>query len=173
MLFSVCCRWLVLMASLVLAPAHAARSWEGRVTYVTDGDTLWVQPLSGGAPLKLRLEGLDAPEICQPWGPESQRALSALLQGQPVRVHAKGQDAYGRRLSQIQFQGQDVGQWLVHQGHAWSIRFQGRAGRYAPEQQDAQKHSRGLFSQPEPRLTPRQFRQRHGACRLPQTGHSG
>lgn len=48
----------------------APRVYEARVTRVSDGDTIWVQPLSGGRYRKLRLDGLDAPEICQLGGAE-------------------------------------------------------------------------------------------------------
>jgi micrococcal nuclease len=165
--------WLTLLPCLLLTPAQAARPWDGRVTHVTDGDTLWVQAFSGGEPQKLRLEGLDAPEVCQPWGLQAHVALQSLLLGQQVRVRTLNRDAYGRRLSQVWYQGQDVGDWLVRQGHAWSSRFQGRSGRYDAAQQQAQLLRKGLFSQAGPWLTPRQFRQRYGACRSPQTGHPG
>jgi micrococcal nuclease len=153
--------------------AQAARLWEGRVTHVSDGDTLWVQPLSGAAAQKLRLEGLDAPELCQRWGEEARAALQGLLRGQVVQVQSLNRDTYGRRLARIQWQGRDVGHWLVLQGHAWSSTFQGRAGRYEEAQQQAQAQRRGVFSQAGTPLTPRQFRQRYGACPLPQTGHAG
>jgi micrococcal nuclease len=163
-----------LLLSLGLGmPAQAAHLWEGRVTHVSDGDTLWVQPLSGAAAQKLRLEGLDAPELCQRWGEEARAALQGLLRGQVVQVQSLNRDTYGRRLARIQWQGHDVGHWLVLQGHAWSSTFQGRAGRYEEAQQQAQAQRRGVFSQAGTPLTPRQFRKRYGACPLPQTGHAG
>lgn len=169
--------WRPLSALLLLLglgmSAQAARLWEGRVTHVSDGDTLWVQPLSGAAAQKLRLEGLDAPELCQRWGEEARAALQGLLRGQVVQVQSLNRDTYGRRLARIQWQGHDVGHWLVLQGHAWSSTFQGRTGRYHEAQQQAQAQRRGVFSQAGTPLTPRQFRQRYGACPLPQTGHAG
>jgi hypothetical protein len=54
--------------------------------HVSDGDTVWVQPLQGGEAYKVRLQGIDAPEICQPWGPQARAALHAVLQGQVVEV---------------------------------------------------------------------------------------
>ena len=173
MSFFRCTACLSMLFCLLLTPAHAARLWAGRVTHVTDGDTLWVQAFAGVEAHKLRLEGLDAPEACQAWGPQAHAALRSLLLGQVVQVRTLNRDAYGRRLSQVQYQGQDVGDWLVRQGHAWSSRFQGRSGRYDAAQQQAQLLRKGLFSQPGPWLTPRQFRQRYGACRPPQTGHPG
>ena len=67
--------------------------YEARVTRVFDGDTLWVQPLDGGRYRKLRLDGLDAPEICQsgggapggaaPAGGTMSRAEAAMILGVP------------------------------------------------------------------------------------------
>jgi len=158
---------------LLCASAQAARSWDPRVTHVSDGDTLWVRPLNGAQAQKIRLEGLDAPELCQHGGEEARAALQGLLRGHVVQVQSLNRDTYGPGLARIQWQGQDVGHWLVLQGHAWSSSFQGRAGRYDEAQQQAQAQRRGVFSRAATPLTPRQFRKLHGACPLPQTGHAG
>jgi endonuclease YncB( thermonuclease family) len=84
------------MRSLVLLCAvfcSSAWGWLGVVTYVSDGDTVWVQPLQGGKAHKVRLLGIDAPEICQPWGPQSRAALHAVLQGQVVEVTVRTRDS--------------------------------------------------------------------------------
>ena len=79
---------IILMASNV----HAKRAFAGKVSYVTDGDTLWVQPDAGGAPRKLRLDGIDAPEICQSGGEASRAMLAqrALYQRVEVTVRQIG-----------------------------------------------------------------------------------
>ena len=53
-----------LAAAFLLLAATCARAdaWQGTVTWVTDGDTLWVRPDAGGRARKLRLKGVDAPE---------------------------------------------------------------------------------------------------------------
>ena len=89
-------RW-VLCVALALAAGFAAvaqdgagpligTSWLARVSYVVDGDSIWVRPEGGGDRVRLRIDGVDAPEICQSHGPESRDALRALALGQPVRV---------------------------------------------------------------------------------------
>ena len=35
------------------------------VTYMIDGDTLYVRPVEGGKTVSVRIDGIDAPEICQ------------------------------------------------------------------------------------------------------------
>ena len=85
-----------LIGAMLCAWAMHAQAWLGVVTHVSDGDTVWVQPLQGGEAHKVRLLGIDAPEICQPWGPQSRAALHAALQGQVVEVRARTRDSYGR-----------------------------------------------------------------------------
>ena len=146
--------------------------WQGVVTFVSDGDTLMVRPALGGAPVKIRLDGLDAPEICQAHGMASRQALQSRVMGQSVNVQGRRRDNYGRVLARISRQrdtaGQagsrdDVGEWMVRQGHAWSHRFRRDAGPYAAQEAEAKAAQRGLFEDARA-LQPRDFRKRHGPC---------
>ena len=156
-------RWLLLLTLVAALPAHAA-SYVARGTHVVDGDTLWVRPARGGAPVEIRLLDLDAPEGCQAWGPQAYDALRSRVHRQDVRVQSRGTDDYGRQLARIAWRGQDVGRWLVRNGYAWSATFHGRPGPYAAAQAQARRERKGLWHQPEP-VEPRAFRQRHGRCR--------
>jgi hypothetical protein len=133
------------------------------VTHVSDGDTVWVQPLQGGEAQKIRLLGLDAPEVCQAWGPQSRFALHAVLQGQWVEVQGRHHDIYGRLLANISRQGHDVGAWMVAHGHAWSSGYPYRGGPYEALQMQAQSQRLGLFADVRA-VPPRAFRQRFGTC---------
>ena len=146
--------------------AEPARVYEARVTRVFDGDTVWVQPLEGGRARKLRLDGLDAPEICQAGGEASRDALATRLLGQAVTVSERRRDDYGRGLARLTHRDEDVGGWLVSIGHAWSYRWRNSAGPYQPQEAEAQAASRGLFADRRAEL-PRAFRRRHGPCVLP------
>lgn len=143
----------------------AARTsiWHGTVTYVTDGDTLWVQADRGGPSRKIRLDGIDAPEICQRHGAMARDALAQQVLGQSVRVDARRRDDYDRLLAKISLQGQDVGAWMVLQGHAWSYRYRHSAGPYAGQETQARTRGLGLFADPGAER-PRSFRLRHGSC---------
>lgn len=156
-------RWLAVLALLV-APALHAASYRARVTQVVDGDTLWVRPAHGGAPVEIRVVDIDAPESCQRWGPQAHDALRSRVRNEEVRVHGRGVDDYGRQLARIEWRGQDVGRWMVRHGFAWSSTFRGRAGPYAPLQAQARREHLGLWSDPAP-MEPRTFRQQHGRCR--------
>jgi len=144
----------------------SAREFAGVVTYVSDGDTLWVQPDSGGAPRKLRIDGIDAPEICQPGGPASREALTRRAMHQRVVVVVRREDDYGRGLARIRIDDQDLGAQMVREGQAWSYRWRHSTGPYAAEEAAARHTGRGLFAASAPEI-PRDFRKRHGPCHVP------
>ncbi|MFN3416531.1 MAG: thermonuclease family protein [Caldimonas sp.] len=137
------------------------------VVHVTDGDTVWVEmgpadPLLAGR-VKVRIDGIDAPESCQTGGPEARAALAQRLQGQSVHLLLRRQDAYARWLGRLHHEGEDVGAWMVAQGLAWSYRFASGRGPYDAEEAQAREARRGLFAHPDP-MPPRVFRQWHGPC---------
>jgi len=143
--------------------ALATQTFVGRVTAVPDGDTLWIVADSGGKPQKLRLLGIDAPEICQPGGQAARDALLVLVNRQPVQVEVQRNDDYGRGLARLRVGGQDVGATLVRQGWAWSYRWRRSLGPYAQQEQVARVARLGVFASPSPEQ-PRDFRKRHGPC---------
>lgn len=159
-LWSLC---LVFGAPLALAES---RVYEARVTRVFDGDTLWVQPLPGGRYSKLRLDGIDAPEICQSGGEASRAALAGRVLQQVVTVHERARDDYGRALVRLSHAGEDVGALMVRQGQAWSYRWRHSDGPYAVDEAQARGQKKGLFAAAAPE-SPRDFRRRHGPCPLP------
>jgi micrococcal nuclease len=153
-----------LLAACGGATFAETRVIEGTVTRVSDGDTLWLQLQSGArAPVKLRLQGIDAPERCQPWGEQSRAALAARVLQRHVAVSTKSSDDYGRVLGLLSLDGEDINAWMVAQGHAWSARWHRSIGRYAAQEQTARVSRKGLFAQPDA-IEPRQFRKVHGPC---------
>lgn len=143
--------------------AQAKESFTGQVERVADGDTLWVRPDTGGRPQKLRLEGIDAPEICQPGGEASRTSLSQLVMHQRVRVTVNRRDDYGRGLARLYVDGEDVAARMVSSGQAWSYRWRRSLGPYAAQEQQARQARQGLFAVANAEL-PRDFRKRHGSC---------
>jgi micrococcal nuclease len=154
-------------ASWLLAGSCCAQAgdFQGIVTYVTDGDTLWVRPLTGGAASPIRLEGIDAPEICQDHGTRSRDALAERALHQQVTVISYSNDSYQRTLGHVSLGREDLGRWMVSQGHAWSYRFRSDRGPYSIQEAQARSARRGLWSNPSP-MQPRDFRKQHGSCKL-------
>ncbi len=142
-----------------------ARSYAGVVIRVVDGDTVWVKTAPGAEILKVRIVGIDAPEICQSWGRDARAALEHQILGQTVAltVSKRRHDDYGRLLARIDLGADDVGRWMVVNGHAWSNGYGRQPGPYSAEQSQAQLAQRGLFADGAAEL-PRSFRKWHGSC---------
>ncbi len=159
---------LILWSIVLTSGAHAAQrftSWQGTVTYVTDGDTLWVRPLRGDVAHKIRLDGIDAPEICQTYGKVSRDVLAARVMGKRVDVKVRRLDTYGRSLAHVSLHNEeDLGSWLVRQGAAWSYRYRRDPGPYAHQESQARTQQLGVFADAQAER-PRDFRLRHGSCR--------
>jgi micrococcal nuclease len=157
------CQLLVMGVLFLAMPAQAKVVFSGLVSYVTDGDTLWVKPDSGGGPYKLRIVGLDAPEICQAGGSASRAALEQWVLHRQVRVTVQRKDIYGRGLAELTISGNDVGALMVNSGHAWSYGWRGKPGPYASLESSARENRRGLFAANRWE-NPQNFRKRHGSC---------
>jgi micrococcal nuclease len=162
------CLWLHGVAQA--APAtHAAPPVDATVLRVIDGDSLWLAPVAGGAPMEVRLQDIDAPEICQPWGPEARDALRDLVLNKPVRAKVSGHDVHGRTLAVLYLDTLNVNRWLVKEGHAWSARVKYDRGPYVADERMAKALGRGL-NQAGNAVMPRDFRRDHGACPAPESG---
>lgn len=156
-------RFVLLAIILIVNNVHAKEAYAGKVSHVSDGDTLWVQPDSGGSPRKLRIDGIDAPEICQSGGDAARQVLVQRVLHQHVVVTVRRYDTYGRGLARIQLDGNDLGAQMVRAGQAWSYRWHRNLGPYAHEEAVARQSRRGLFATGQSEL-PRDFRKRHGSC---------
>jgi endonuclease YncB( thermonuclease family) len=111
---------IIRMASLAITMFMAAQAWAftGTVQRVHDGDTVTVDGV------RVRLFGIDAPELAQPGGQEARRYLASLVQDRAVDVVSKDQDAYGRDVAVLLLLPgrQDVNAAMVKAGHAWVYR---------------------------------------------------
>lgn len=153
---------LLACASLVVQ-AQEQEFWQGVVTHVVDGDTLYIRPQTGGKPRSVRILGIDAPEICQTDGLVSRAALENHVQGHAVTVLTQEVDGYGRDLAKVEKDGEDVGSWMVANGYAWSYHYRSNPGPYGALERQVRLDARGIFANAHAQQ-PRVFRQRHGSC---------
>lgn len=89
----------------------------GTVIAVHDGDTLTLK--SGDKERKIRLAGIDAPELSQTYGVESRNALREVVLNRDLKVETFKTDRYGRYVGKVSFDGQDINLTQVHSGMAW------------------------------------------------------
>ena len=144
--------------------AHSG-SWAAVVTYVVDGDSVWVRSVQGRSRVKLRLLGIDAPEICQSQGAEARPALITLALNRPVQVTVRARDRYGRALATVERaeDGLDLSHAMVTGGWAWADRFRRQQAALEQDEGVARAQRRGVFRQSDAE-PPADFRRRHGPC---------
>ncbi|MCS6911061.1 MAG: thermonuclease family protein, partial [Anaerolineales bacterium] len=104
-----------------------------------DGDTL---ALSDGR--RVRLWGIDAPELSQPYGIAARACLASLTRG-PITIAPVSRDVYGRTVARVMAGDVDVSRALVARGCAWAT-----AAEYAPIQARAAAERVGLWALPAP-----------------------
>jgi len=115
-----------------LCTAASGAELVGRVVSVHDGDTATVLD-AGHTQHKIRLAGIDAPELHQAFGRVSQRHLSNAIQGKTVVVHWTKHDKYGRIVGTILLDDHDVNLDQMRAGLAWHYK------RYEREQPPAER----------------------------------
>ncbi len=149
-------KWLRWVSALAFAAFSgiAAADFSGKVTGVSDGDTLSV--LRNGRAVKIRIAGIDAPEKNQPWGMQSKKALSEAVFKRTVRIETRKKDRYGRTLGRVLLDGHDIGLRQIEQGLAWHYRQYSRdqpgheARDYAAAEKRARTRRAGLWQQKQP-----------------------
>lgn len=121
----------------------------GQVVGVHDGDSITVLA-SGTEQIKVRLEGIDAPELKQPFSQSAKEALSTMVFGKAVNFERLKRDRYGRTLAVI-FVGQtNVNLELVKQGFAWRYEAYSQDPVLLDAQNSAKAAKRGLWADPSP-----------------------
>ena len=81
--------------------------------WVIDGDTIAVNRV------KIRLAGIDAPELDQPWGKKSKWEMVRLCKGQIITVELTGKSSYDRLVGTCYLpDGRDLGAEIIKAGLA-------------------------------------------------------
>ena len=145
----------VALAALLWVLPAAGATLPGRVLWVTAGDTLVVLG-PGNAQHKVRLAGIDAPELDQRYGRASKDRLAGRVAGRFVVVDWHQRDRYKRLVGKVLIGDRDVCLEQVRAGLAWhDKRYRGALSstdhlRYARAEQEARYARRGLWADPAP-----------------------
>jgi endonuclease YncB( thermonuclease family) len=139
---------------LTAYPTDAADIRRARIVDVTDGDTITVEPLTGGERIKVRLYGIDAPERKQPYG-ESARGYVvklALYKQATIQTLPQGNDRYGRVVATVEIEGAGVLQeLLLANGMAWVYPpYCKNCRKWEALQNEAQVQEKGLWAGKKP-----------------------
>lgn len=158
--------WILLISSVVSfgeppATAQVAEAepcqpvvveeFAGKAVGISDGDTIRVLK-ADKTTVRVRLEGIDAPESGQDHGTKAKQALSELVGEKQVTIKKTGEDRYGRTLAYVFVDGVDVNARLVEDGWAWHYTEFNCEERLGDLETVAREARRGLWAheRPEP-----------------------
>lgn len=144
------------------ALAQAAEPRTCLVVGVSDGDTITARCGAAGnyEQIKVRFNGIDAPEKRQPFGRRAKEALSDLVYMKEVALHCPKSDRYGRSVCKVMVapasaprgpKTLDAGLAMVTLGMAWWYRTYAREqtpqerGQYEFAEAEARAKRVGLW----------------------------
>ena len=156
---------LILFCSfLIFTSETTAEDLSAIVTRVSDGDTIWVQPDTGGKKIKIRIWGIDTPEkfksrklyqsarVCRTipgkvkhLGERASGFAKRILKGKKVRVEVMGRGKYGRVLAKIILpDGEDYGLKIIKEGYS-CVYWKTTDEAYIKAMKEADKTRKGLW----------------------------
>lgn len=119
-----------------------------------DGDAIELQ-IPSGKKFTVRLNGVDAPEMAQPFGVEAKAALNNMVAGKSVRVVTHGEDRVGLVIGDVSMTETSDSQAdsemlvnvaMVRNGFAWHfVRFAPENNVLAEAEKAARASKRGLW----------------------------
>lgn len=131
----------------------------GPLVRVKDGDSLVVKVQ--GVAMDIRLAGIDAPELDQPYGREAKQSLVTLAAGRQLVIKPLDTDRYGRTVAQVWNGETHLNTEMVSRGGAWFYSEYARSAALYDVEQEARNAKRGLWALPrKDRIEPRVWRER-------------
>ena len=88
------------------------KKWVISDPLVIDGDTIFTNGQ------KIRLHGIDAPEMGQEGGEAAKALLDHMLSGEQITVQKTGEDKYGRIVAKLHTHEGDICKLMVARGYA-------------------------------------------------------
>lgn len=106
------------LSALLFFHQGLANAFVGEVVSIVDGDTIDVT--HDGKIERIRLNGIDAPEKGQDYGPQAKQFVEELLTRQKVSIETKGLDKHERSIGDVWLSdGRQLNKELVKAGLAW------------------------------------------------------
>ena len=151
----------ILITILIMFPLLlSAQVLKGRAVGITDGDTFTLL-VNGHDHVKIRIDGIDAPEKGQAFGNRAKEYLSGMIWGKELTVTVTKKDRYGRSIGKISTpEIPDVGLEMIKAGLAWQYRDYNKDESYAEAERLACENKKGLWIYKNP-IRPQDFRKDH------------
>lgn len=122
----------------------------GKVIRVTDGDSITISD-SQGKSIRVRLFGIDCPEVGQPFSKNATEHTKQLCEGKDVRVDVKHIDRYKRTVGVVYTpENIDLNLSLLTNGLAWHYRYFDQSVLYEQAENTAKLKKKGIWSSNNP-----------------------
>jgi endonuclease YncB( thermonuclease family) len=136
----------IIFTILILFPLLlSAQILKGKAVKIADGDTFTLL-VNGHDQVKIRIDGIDAPEKGQAFGNRAKEYLSSMIWEKELTVSVTKKDRYGRSISKVSTPSiTDVGLEMIKAGFAWQYRDYNNEKAYADAESLAQQNRKGLW----------------------------
>ncbi len=127
-------------------PDTADSDYFVEVIAVSDGDT-FTGRTENNEEVRFRIQGIDAPELSQPFSRKSKNYLSNLIHGKRVRIQVqRAEDGFGRPVVYaFTPDNLDVGAEMIKAGMAWHFKKYDNSDYYAKLEKEAREGKVGLW----------------------------
>ena len=149
----------IMFAIFIFSLSIIAVAVSGKVIRVSDGDTILIQ--SGSQKIRVRMYGIDAPELKQKYGEESKKYLEKRIIDKNVDIKVINQDQYGRKVGKVFYKNKDINLEMLETGNAWFYEYHAKHEKdYRKAFKNAKEQKLGLWKDKNPQ-NPRNFRLDH------------
>lgn len=128
----------------VLTLVLLGQTSSGKCVGVSDGDT--ISMMQAGSVVKVRLGGIDCPEMGQDFGIRAKQFTSAFVFGGDIEIKEYNQDIYGRIVARVYVDGKDLSLELVRAGLAWHYKKYSSDSVLIEAEEQARRSKKGLWS---------------------------
>ena len=142
---------------ILLGISLTSSAFEAIVTAVTDGDTVKIEYQN--KTIKVRLAGIDTPELKQEFGQESKKAQEDKVPNKTVYIDGDKKDRYGRLIADIKIGSRWINKELVEEGYAWHYKQYSKDQELTEAEANAKKEAKGLWISHNP-MPPWEYRRK-------------
>lgn len=129
------------------------------VEKVSDGDSFLAR--ANGKKIRVRMYGIDAPELKQKYGVESKKYLENLILGKSVELKVLYEDKYKRKVARVYCGNKEINLEMLRSGNVWFYEYHaGKERSYRKAYEKARSEKKGLWKDKNPE-NPRDFRLRN------------
>jgi endonuclease YncB( thermonuclease family) len=142
---------LITLSICVVPDAQTLRDLVGvtinaRIVSVVDGDTVDMVPDGESRAVRVRLEGVDAPERSEPFNQQARTFTRVLLFDQTVRATGRDVDRYGRLVARLNVAGKDASVEITYAGLACHYTVYSSDPLLARAETEARSAGRGFWA---------------------------